>query len=120
MGRLLLASPRTNQGRKGLTAEAKGSGFVWRLRKSAKYQRPLQTLKWRLSPGVAATAIYFIGITMAAAVLLSLAHRIHLAWAERAGTSASAAGRPQNVEFSTSNMCWNVQRLRYAPTSGTG
>ena len=86
---------------------------MWRLRKSAKYQRPLQALKWRLSPGVATTAIYFIGITMAAAVLLSLAHRTELAWAERAGIFCDdAAGTaPMNGEFSTSDMCWHVPRI---------
>ncbi len=96
-----------------LSAEAARSGFVWRLRKSAEYQRPLQALKWRLSPGVAAAAIYLIGITMAAAVLLSLAHRTELAWAERAGIFCDdAAGTaPSNGEFSTSDMCWHVPRI---------
>lgn len=89
-----------------LSAQAQAAGFVWRLRKSAAYQRVLQGVKWRASPGLAAAGIYLIIVSMTGAVLLSLVHRTQLAVVERAGDFC--ANPTQTQLFATSDMCWRV------------
>jgi hypothetical protein len=89
-----------------LSAQERAAGFVWRLRKSAGYQRALQAMKWRASPGIAAAVIYLVIISMTGAVLLSLAHRSQLAWVERAGDFCRDS-TPTDL-FATSDMCWRV------------
>jgi uncharacterized protein (DUF2235 family) len=92
-----------------LSAQAQTAGVVWRLRKSSAYQRALQAVKWRASPGLAAAAIYLIIVSMTGVVVLSLVHRTQLAMAERAGDFCTTS--TATALFATSDMCWRIPNV---------
>ena len=94
-----------------LSAQGKARSFVSRLRQNGAYLRALQSVKWRLSPGLAAAAIYLVCVSLTGAVLLSLFHRSQLAWVERAGVfceNKTPTSDSDSAQFSTSDMCWRV------------
>jgi uncharacterized protein (DUF2235 family) len=108
MHRLFALSADPN-GANQLSAQAQAGGFAWHLRNNSIYQRALQAVKWRASPGVAATLIYLVIVSMTGVVLLSLVHRTQLAIAESAGDFCESS-TPTEL-FATSDMCWRVPNV---------